>query len=332
MKKTSSVILLSVGFLISSCGDSKKTEKSTNILPKKEEVIIPVKHKTDPKKDYLRTAALRTQFLGKKLNKVRFDFDFGNPKTLDGTDGSYWLVYFKEKNLTVLSDKSNEEIINIANGKKASLISDKTVFLLKEIGKEYTYNDFQYVISSIKYGKIEKLTKEACLNKECVEYYPKGNFTSVSYKRFDDNGDFVTLKKIGMGKLPLIQEYSLDSISNYKLSKSVSKPKKSNYSKAITENKEYKALTTNSELIGRWYVEHKMVKSMNWHYEIYKHSSKYSGVMITKSPKIEMLKKAGSKYTIINNKHGEYYTLKNGVLKMFDGGGEISDYKVTKLD
>lgn len=332
MKNTSSVILLSLGFLISSCGGSEKPKEEKTSLPKKEEVITQEKPKTDLKKDYLRTAALRTQFLGKKLNKVRFDFDFGDPKTLDGTDGSYWLVYFKEKNLTVLSDKSNEEIINIANGRRPSLISDKTAFLLKEIGKEYTFNDFQYLISSIKYGKTEKLTKEACINKECVEYYPKGNFTSVSYKRFDDDGDFVTLKKIGMGKLPLIQEYSLDSISNYKLSKAVAKPKQSNYPKAITENKEYKELTANSELIGRWYVEHKMVKSMNWHYEIYKQNSKYSGVMITKAAKIETLKKSGSKYTIINNKHGEYYTLKNGVLKMFDGGGEISDYKVTKLD
>ena len=32
-----------------------------------------------------------------------------------------------------------------------------------------------------------------CVNKDCVEYYSKGNFTTVAFMEFNDKGDFVTL-------------------------------------------------------------------------------------------------------------------------------------------
>jgi hypothetical protein len=46
-----------------------------------------------------------------------------------------------------------------------------------------------------------------CVNKDCVEYYSKGNFTTVAFMEFNDKGDFVTLKKIAIGKVHRLNEY-----------------------------------------------------------------------------------------------------------------------------
>lgn len=46
-----------------------------------------------------------------------------------------------------------------------------------------------------------------CVNKDCVEYYSKGNLTTVAFMEFNDKGDFVTLKKIAIGKVHRLNEY-----------------------------------------------------------------------------------------------------------------------------
>ena len=69
------------------------------------------------------------------------------------------------------------------------------------------YNDYVDKVSSIRYGASEKLGMTNCVNKDCVEYYSKGYFTTVAFMEFNDKGDFVTLKKIAIGKVPRLNEY-----------------------------------------------------------------------------------------------------------------------------
>ena len=69
------------------------------------------------------------------------------------------------------------------------------------------YYDYVEKVSTIRYGLSEKLGMTNCVNKDCVEYYSKGNFTTVAFMEFNDKGDFVTLKKIAIGKVPRLNEY-----------------------------------------------------------------------------------------------------------------------------
>ena len=90
-------------------------------------------------------------------------------------------------------------------GKSSNLKYDVTAELSKLIGKKMKYYDYVEKVSSIRYGSSEKLGMTNCLNKDCVEYYSKGNFTTVAFMEFNDKGDFVTLKKIAIGESAKIE-------------------------------------------------------------------------------------------------------------------------------
>lgn len=164
----------------------------------------------DAKKAYHKTAELREKYLGfsyENPQSIEFIKTNGSPETLQGTNNNKWIVYFAEGNLTAVIDKKTSKFENICFGKNPNLINDVTATLTKFIGKRMEYYTFIEIINSIKYGSSEKLGLQNCVNKDCVEYYSKGDFTTVAFMEFSNEGDFVTLKKISSGKVPRLNEY-----------------------------------------------------------------------------------------------------------------------------
>ena len=159
---------------------------------------------------YHKTLSLRKKYIGFKYEypkSIDFIAEYGSPETLNGTDNNKWIVYFPKGDLTVVSNKKTNKFENICVGKYSNLKYDVTAELSKLIGKKMKYYDYVEKVSSIKYGSSEKLGMTNCVNKDCVEYYSKGNFTTVAFMEFNDKGDFVTLKMIAIGKVPRLDEY-----------------------------------------------------------------------------------------------------------------------------
>lgn len=224
MKKL--IIYSILAIVLSSCGNNsnstKKLEQARfdSIQQVKIDSIAKVKGIQDSlaqiekfeneKAAYYRTLKLREKYIGFKYEYPKstdFIAEFGYPETLAGTDNSKWIVYFPKGDLTVVSNKKTGKFENICTGKYPSLKYDVTSELSNLIGKKMKYNDYVEKVSTIRYGASQKLGMTNCVNKDCVEYYSKGNFTTVAYMEFNDNGDFVTLKKIAIGKVPRLNEY-----------------------------------------------------------------------------------------------------------------------------
>lgn len=162
------------------------------------------------KAEYHKTLSLRKKYIGFKYEYPKstdFIAENGSPETLNGTDNNKWIVYFPKGNLTVVSNKKTDKFEKICAGKYLNLKYDVTDELSKLIGKKMKYYDYVEKVSSIKYGSSEKLGMINCLNKDCVEYYSKGNFTTLAFMEFNDEGNFVTLKKIAIGKVQRLNEY-----------------------------------------------------------------------------------------------------------------------------
>jgi len=115
--------------------------------------------------------------------------------------------------------KSSDKILNICSEKNENLLNDKSIDLKEFVGKKYTNDEYIEIVNSIKYGKIERLGEDNCLNKNCIEYYPKGNFTTVSFYEFNDDGIFVKFNRIGFGKLYNISNYDNKDLKEYYLKK-----------------------------------------------------------------------------------------------------------------
>lgn len=213
-------------FIILSCGNDSKSSKKIEqakldrIEQLKNDSLAKVNAIKDSlaqieifekeKETYNRTLNLRKKYVGFRYEypkSIDFNGEFGSPETLDGTDNNKWIVYFPKGDFTVVSNKKTDTFENICAGKYPNLKYDVTLELSKLIAKKMTYFDFVEKVSSIKYGTSEKLGITNCVNKDCVEYYPKGNFTTVTFMEFNDKGDFVTLKKIANGKVSRLNEY-----------------------------------------------------------------------------------------------------------------------------
>lgn len=209
-----------------SCGNNKSPEQikeearldslkqiridSLAILKSKQDNIAEIAKFEKEKEEYYENLALRKKYIGFKYEYPK-STDFisvnGSPETLSGTDNNTWVVYFPKGDVTVISNKKTSKFENICKGKNPNLKYDATAELSKLIGKKMEYYDYVEKVSSIKYGSSEKLGMTNCLNKDCVEYYSKGNFTTVAFMEFNYKGDFVTLKKIMIGKVPRINEF-----------------------------------------------------------------------------------------------------------------------------
>ena len=333
MKKKVFIIPILIILNIVSCNSDKKyppkgIETKEVLINENEtkEILID----ENEEETYYRTEGLREQFVGENLSDVRNDYKLGSNQTLNGSSNKYWLVYFEDINVTMKILKSSDEILNICSEKNESLLNDKSIELKEFIGKKYTYDEYVEIVSSIKYGTPERLGEKNCVNRNCVEFYPKGNFTTMSFYEFNDDGDFVKFNRIGFGKLYNISNYDNKDLKEYYLKKIEIKTK-SEYSEKVENDVEFKKLRDGSKVIGKWYVKIKGLSDYNYQYEIHKKNNKYYGVMITKSPTIKTLTKKGNKYYVDNNEYGEYYTIE-GSLKFYDKDGIISDYEGSPIE
>ena len=222
MIKTAIVLIVSTIFFIS-CGDNGNgtNNATTRKVDAQEQArldslkqiqtvndSIALAEKFEKEKEiYYKTTNLRKKVIGKNIFDTRFNNNYGSPETLSGTDNNTWVTYYTDVDITLVSDKKTEKIINACVSKNTALKYDKTLEISKIIGKKLKYYDYVDIVSSIKYGSAQKLGMTNCINKDCVEYYSKGNFTTVAFMEFNDLGDFVTLKKIAIGKVPRLSEY-----------------------------------------------------------------------------------------------------------------------------
>ena len=164
----------------------------------------------EQKNSYNKTLELRSKYIGfifQQPQSTDFINKYGSAETLDGTDNDYWVAYFPEGNLTIVMDKKTSSIENVCDGKISKLNNDVTAALSELVGKRLMYSKYVEVINSIRFGSTERLGIKNCVNADCTEYYPKGNFTTVAFMEFNDEGDFVTLKKISMGKVDRLAEF-----------------------------------------------------------------------------------------------------------------------------
>ncbi len=202
-------------FLFNSCSNSSNenlTDETVNnsFEQDRNDSIQKIAELEKNKDTYNKTLSLRNEFIGLKYEYPKstdFIEKYGVPETLNGTDNNVWVAYFPKGDLTVISNKKTNTFINICSGKNANLKYDATLELSQLIGKKMKYYDYVEKVSSIKYGSSQKLGQQNCVNKDCVEYYSKGDFTTVAFMEFNDQGDFVTLKKIAIGKVPQLDEY-----------------------------------------------------------------------------------------------------------------------------
>ena len=333
MKKKVFIIPILIVLSIISCNSDKKyppKEIETKEVLINENETKEILIDENEEETYYRTKGLREQFVGKNLSDVRNDYRLGSNQTLNGTSNKYWLVYFKDINVTMKILKSSDKILNICSEKNENLLNDKSIDLKEFVGKKYTNDEYIEIVNSIKYGKIERLGEDNCLNKNCIEYYPKGNFTTVSFYEFNDDGIFVKFNRIGFGKLYNISNYDNKDLKEYYLNKIEIKTK-SEYSEKVENDVEFKKLRDGSKVIGKWYVKIQGLSDYNYQYEIYKKDNKYFGVMISEPPIIKTLTKKGNKYYKDNNSFGEYYTVE-GSLKFYDKDGIITDYEGSAIE
>ena len=207
------VVIPAISFLLFSCSNSPSTDTNArgidslsvyraDSLKKYSLVQDSLKEYEIIKQsmvDYEKLIELRASNIGlvyEYPKSTDFIAENGYPETLTGTDNRTWVVYFPKGDVTVIMNKRTNVFTNISFGKNERLKSDVTNELSKLIGRRLSYDDYTNTISSIRYGASEKLGSQNCVNRKCVEYYPKGNFTTVTFNEFVDEGDFVTLLRI----------------------------------------------------------------------------------------------------------------------------------------
>tara|TARA_B100000614_G_C14535821_1_gene488320 strand:- start:618 stop:887 length:270 start_codon:yes stop_codon:yes gene_type:complete len=64
---------------------------------------------------------LQNDAIGKDVFDYRYENNLGNPETLKGTNNTYWITYYPQADITLLSRKKNDKILNAVSGKKPNL-------------------------------------------------------------------------------------------------------------------------------------------------------------------------------------------------------------------
>ena len=64
---------------------------------------------------------LQNDAIGKNVFDYRYENNLGNPETLKGTNGKYWITYYPQADITLLARKKTDLILNAASGKKPNL-------------------------------------------------------------------------------------------------------------------------------------------------------------------------------------------------------------------
>jgi len=89
----------------------------------------------------------------------------------------------------------------------------------------------------------------------------------------------------------------------------------------------YDSLKSYHQLIGRWEVFSTDLKKAMFDIEIYQKDSSYCEVLLFATGKdINQLTRQGNKYYVVDNSHGEYYSISSkNDLKMYDHRGIIDE-------
>ena len=91
----------------------------------------------------------------------------------------------------------------------------------------------------------------------------------------------------------------------------------------------YDSIKSEYSNYGRWDIYNSTVKE-GYSYEIWQKDSRIIGFILGDSIKIDTLLKDGNKYSIQNNKYGEFFVIdSNKNMKLFDNDGDLSDMGYT---
>jgi hypothetical protein len=161
------------------------------------------------KEDYRKTTELREKYIGFVYEvPVSLDFieSYGWPETLIGTDLILWVAYFPVGDLTAVVDKRSSIFKNISSGRYPRLKHDVTLKISEFIGKRLKRDDFASRIGLTAFGPSTPLQGDSCGSAYCVEYYPKGNFTTLTYHENSSGVETITLKRIAIGKVHQLRD------------------------------------------------------------------------------------------------------------------------------
>ena len=61
---------------------------------------------------------------GNNVFSYRYANELGNPETLQGTNNTYWISYYKDLDITLISLKKNDKILNATSGKNQYITID----------------------------------------------------------------------------------------------------------------------------------------------------------------------------------------------------------------
>ena len=222
MKKTSLLYLLLI-FIFTNCKENESQSKhetrtaasSVDSLKQVKldsiaiaEFLLECTYRQEHAKEiYRKTKSIRKQIVGKNLLDIQKKYNYGRPDTLENSVYKIRITYYPKVDITIVSERKDNTIVNACVRKRPELENDKTIELQSVIGKRMRFYDYVRVVSSVKYGGAEKIGIKNCINRNCVEYYNGADFTTVAFFEFNDKGDFVTLKKIAMGKVPGLDKY-----------------------------------------------------------------------------------------------------------------------------
>ena len=150
MKKTAIALFVATIFF-TSCGDNGNGTNNTATrkvdaleqarLDSLEQIhavndSIALAEKFEKEKEiYHKTTNLRNKVIGKNIFDARTNDNYGSPETLSGTDNNTWVTYYADVDITLISDKKTEKIINACVSKNTDLKYDKTLEISKIIGK-----------------------------------------------------------------------------------------------------------------------------------------------------------------------------------------------------
>lgn len=160
---------------------------------------------------YNKLINLWQDLLGKNIFNIRLNDEFSDGKTIEGTNNAYWITYYSTLNITIVSVKKTDKIINVFLGRveNPNIFDLNRLFEIKD--KKLPLSDFHNYISSITYGSTEQLSEYVCINKDCIEYWTKKDITTQILYEFDDSGDYATLKKIIHGKSKNLDSFDMTS-------------------------------------------------------------------------------------------------------------------------
>lgn len=299
--------------------DLKKTEVSYEYEDKKTKSLV-------SQESYSKTIKLWDDIIDKNIFTIRNQYNgFSNNATLSTTNNQYWVTYYPNLNITLISSKKSDKILNADFGKKPYIYPYNFNNIRSVTGQKMILTDFHNYINSIQNGKAIKLTDKSCFNNDCLEYWSKSDFTTVIKYEFDKENDYATLMKIFNGKVEnlLFLEY-VETASILKL----------NEAKRNT-----KEIKEDGEIVGSWYCSmtgldgvYSIINKNNKYYQYY-YNNKDKSSEPTKVKKLIKIshKRYNIDYSLGGNVSSDYLVINDeGNLEFWDKQGYFLTCEKTK--